>query len=63
MQVPDGGPVFPDCGFSGHGQNFVAASLACAQVLHRAGGAVEICRILGREETIARVKAGIAKLA
>ncbi len=27
------------------------------------GGAVEICHILGREETIKRVKAGIAKLA
>ena len=47
MQVPDGGPVFPDCGFSGHGQNFVAASLACAQVLHRAGGApVRVTEIL-----------------
>ena len=26
------------------------------------GGAVEICRILGREETLLRVKASIAKL-
>jgi glutamyl-tRNA synthetase len=26
------------------------------------GGAVEICRILGREETIRRVKIAIAKL-
>ena len=26
------------------------------------GGAVEICRILGREETLRRIDAGIAKL-
>ena len=28
----------------------------------RHGGAVEICRILGREETLRRIDAGIAKL-
>ena len=36
--------------------------IAVAGKLVTPGGAVEICRILGREETIARVKAGIAKL-
>ena len=36
---------------------------AVAGKLVTPGGAVEICHILGREETIKRVKAGIAKLA
>ena len=37
--------------------------IAVAGKLVTPGGAVEICHILGREETIKRVKAGIAKLA
>ena len=37
--------------------------IAAAGKLVTPGGAVEICHILGREETIRRVKAGIAKLA
>mgnify|MGYP000816531874 CR=1 FL=1 len=37
--------------------------IAVAGKLVTPGGAVEICHILGREETINRVKAGIAKLA
>ena len=37
--------------------------IAVAGKLVTPGGAVEICHILGREETIERVKAGIAKLA
>ena len=41
------------------GKKFIAA----AGKLVTPGGAVEICHILGREETIRRVKAGIAKLA
>ena len=36
--------------------------IAVAGKLVTPGGAVEICHILGREETVARVKAGIAKL-
>ena len=37
--------------------------IAAAGKLVTPGGAVEICHILGREETIRRVKAGIDKLA
>ena len=37
--------------------------IAAAGKLVTPGGAVEICHILGREETIRRVKTGIAKLA
>ena len=36
--------------------------IAVAGKLVTPGGAVELCHILGREETVARVKAGIAKL-
>ena len=36
--------------------------IAVAGKLVTPGGAVEICHILGREETVSRVKAGIAKL-
>ena len=36
--------------------------IAVAGKLVTPGGAVEICHILGREETVRRVKAGIAKL-
>ena len=37
--------------------------IAVAGKLVTPGGAVELCHILGREETVARVRAGIAKLA
>lgn len=36
--------------------------IACAGKLVTPGGAVEICKILGRDETIRRVKCGIEKL-
>ena len=36
--------------------------IAAAGKLVTPGGAVEICRILGREETLRRIDAGIAKL-
>ena len=36
--------------------------IAVAGKLVTPGGAVEICHILGKDETIRRVKAGIAKL-
>ncbi len=37
--------------------------IACAGKLVTPGGAVEICKILGRDETLRRVKRGIEKLA
>ena len=36
--------------------------IACAGKLVTPGGAVEICKILGKDETIRRVKCGIEKL-
>ena len=36
--------------------------IACAGKLVTPGGAVEICKILGKDETISRVKRGIEKL-
>ena len=36
--------------------------IAAAGKLVTPGGAVEICQILGREETLRRLKAGLAKL-
>ena len=36
--------------------------IACAGKLVTPGGAVEICKILGKDETIRRVKRGIEKL-
>ena len=36
--------------------------IACAGKLVTPGGAVEICKILGKDETISRVKCGIEKL-